>query len=886
MFRMYSIRKWLYKPKKNDPSLLAQFFYADEDLNVIATELDSFDGRKDPERCTALVNQLRACQDKVLNNIQVIMEDAIPNQRANRDFRVKFPDDVVHENLSGQLWFGAECLAAGSSIMNHEIESASMRPLARALTRTLDNLRSMIRDQCLRNSSQYTEKIKDALTMFDQLFAEFELSYVSAMVPVKSMREYDAMQDVIVLFSETVHRALKNNLISQEMIDDYDPALMFTIPRLAIVCGLLIYGEGPLNPDNDSEALTEMFRPFQTLLFKIRQLLLTLSEEELVMLERALCSQHDAEPGQPRRDAKDGDVKQKHSVEEDDSDAFSGRMSQSTSANTIMGNPDYVLDGNDTWPIKHQDSRDSGICDQRAVSHESLPPSDLTLATLSSGGESTEEKCSSVCDVRLVPQHTDYKSEGARFSPDCNRISPIEELMSESMSSKCSGSVSLGDDLEEENDLNPVISDADDADTKLEIEYSAGNDNERSSEITGHEIVVESDQVLMPVLDLHGACSDRESHGACLDLRDSNLLQVEDAGSSACGSTNTSPSKSIYSEVASESDTYFDASEVPATASDDLDTSLHQRNHNMEDNVPEMKCDNTCGDTSAARSDARSQNEAALNQAPSPLRMNVNHFENPEPSDKTCTGVMPKLKSSKSHRGLLRSSKESFYRRRVRDLVGHREDRYRPSGVKFTESVSSSCSTCASDSDLDHESCDSSDTSSYNSDCHDDEEIALAIQAAEVASRNEARSRFRSSSDLIHRLFVCVSGVADQLQTNYASDLRNILRSVFEIHSSEPITHSDQPRKGPPASIRRGPITSMEPPMWVPDSDSLLCTSCKMPFTLVRRRHHCRNCGKIFCSRCSPNLVPLPHFGHTKPVRVCNRCFMFQVTPFTVNATS
>ena len=36
------------------------------------------------------------------------MQDAIQNQRAPRDFRVKFPDDVLQESLAGQLWFGAE----------------------------------------------------------------------------------------------------------------------------------------------------------------------------------------------------------------------------------------------------------------------------------------------------------------------------------------------------------------------------------------------------------------------------------------------------------------------------------------------------------------------------------------------------------------------------------------------------------------------------------------------------------------------------------------------------------------------------------------------------------------------------------------------------------
>jgi hypothetical protein len=60
-------------------------------------------------------------------------------------------------------------------------------------------------------------------------------SYVSAMVPVKTMKEYDVLQEVIVLYCETVQRALRLGLLTQDMLDDYDPALMFTIPRLGMV---------------------------------------------------------------------------------------------------------------------------------------------------------------------------------------------------------------------------------------------------------------------------------------------------------------------------------------------------------------------------------------------------------------------------------------------------------------------------------------------------------------------------------------------------------------------------------------------------------------------------------------------------------------------------
>ena len=68
-----------------------------------------------------------------------------------------------------------QCLAAGSIIMNREIESMAMRPLAKDLTRSLEEVRSITRDQALRDLNLYTDRMRDALRHFDSLFAEFEL---------------------------------------------------------------------------------------------------------------------------------------------------------------------------------------------------------------------------------------------------------------------------------------------------------------------------------------------------------------------------------------------------------------------------------------------------------------------------------------------------------------------------------------------------------------------------------------------------------------------------------------------------------------------------------------------------------------------------------------
>lgn len=315
----------------DDKSILARFYYADRALTAVASELDSFDGRAEPERCSRLVARLRQgqvgppyiyfvicisqfsplmyvsipIQDQVLSITNIIMDELLGDDRAPRAFRAKFPEEVLQESLAGQLWFGAECLAAGSSIMNREAESATMRPLAKAVTKSLDHVRNLLREQCLRNKTPnsltlnldlndaITETLCESLKIFDRLFAEFELLYVSAMVQVKSKQEHETQELITVLFSETLQRALRLGLLQQDQVDYYDPALMFSIPRLAIVAGLVIYNEGPLNMSRSADHLSEMFRPFRTLLIKIRDLLHALNADELHQLEQLLCTNED-----------------------------------------------------------------------------------------------------------------------------------------------------------------------------------------------------------------------------------------------------------------------------------------------------------------------------------------------------------------------------------------------------------------------------------------------------------------------------------------------------------------------------------------------------------------------------------------------------------------
>lgn len=195
-----------------------QFYYANEDLNFISSELDTFDGRKDTDRCSALVNSLKLAQDRVITLIFRIM-DEIGCERATREYRSKFPEELLSgegiESLNSQIWFGAECLAAGSTITNNQAESNFLRPIANNLTATLEQVRYDLRSCCDYLPKRYlfsfvclrqvihspfscrpkiSRDLIRRLESFDRLFTSFEYDYVKAMLPIKSAEDIESLQ--------------------------------------------------------------------------------------------------------------------------------------------------------------------------------------------------------------------------------------------------------------------------------------------------------------------------------------------------------------------------------------------------------------------------------------------------------------------------------------------------------------------------------------------------------------------------------------------------------------------------------------------------------------------------------------------------------------------
>ncbi|XP_052246058.1 rab GTPase-binding effector protein 1-like isoform X2 [Dreissena polymorpha] len=66
---------------------------------------------------------------------------------------------------------------------------------------------------------------------------------------------------------------------------------------------------------------------------------------------------------------------------------------------------------------------------------------------------------------------------------------------------------------------------------------------------------------------------------------------------------------------------------------------------------------------------------------------------------------------------------------------------------------------------------------------------------------------------------------------------------------------------------------------WQNEEDIDDCSACKQQFTVTKRKHHCRHCGRIFCSDCITKTVKSG--PNLRPARVCDVCHTILVKDAT-----
>ena len=77
---------------------------------------------------------------------------------------------------------------------------------------------------------------------------------------------------------------------------------------------------------------------------------------------------------------------------------------------------------------------------------------------------------------------------------------------------------------------------------------------------------------------------------------------------------------------------------------------------------------------------------------------------------------------------------------------------------------------------------------------------------------------------------------------------------------------------------------------WIADEKASSCFNCNSDFIFfIKRRHHCRMCGQVFCSKCSNNFLEPALLGishEEKSIRFCEYCYKIVARIIGLNSKS
>ncbi|XP_069100890.1 FYVE, RhoGEF and PH domain-containing protein 2-like isoform X4 [Argopecten irradians] len=112
------------------------------------------------------------------------------------------------------------------------------------------------------------------------------------------------------------------------------------------------------------------------------------------------------------------------------------------------------------------------------------------------------------------------------------------------------------------------------------------------------------------------------------------------------------------------------------------------------------------------------------------------------------------------------------------------------------------------------------------------------------------------------------------LDENTAGELMGWCESMKD--TLKDYRHRRQSLRGHEDHLRDSGLPEMEigklAPKWIKDDEVTMCMHCTNSFTAFRRRHHCRACGIVVCSKCSGKKVPLA-YDNFRDNRVCDKCY-------------
>lgn len=137
-------------------------------------------------------------------------------------------------------------------------------------------------------------------------------------------------------------------------------------------------------------------------------------------------------------------------------------------------------------------------------------------------------------------------------------------------------------------------------------------------------------------------------------------------------------------------------------------------------------------------------------------------------------------------------------------------------------------------------------------------EITFKVEQADTSADN-VQSLDNASSQLSNNLSTSSEESQSDIIVSRGRTSINVLKRLINLVSQKPTNYKHYKH------------TDLQK-LWMPDSTSIECYDCSAKFSTFRRKHHCRLCGQIFCTKCCNQVVPGKIINCTGDLKVCTYC--------------
>lgn len=133
----------------------------------------------------------------------------------------------------------------------------------------------------------------------------------------------------------------------------------------------------------------------------------------------------------------------------------------------------------------------------------------------------------------------------------------------------------------------------------------------------------------------------------------------------------------------------------------------------------------------------------------------------------------------------------------------------------------------------------------------------------------EYASSLSMTQSKVHNKILCQLNNNNNINNNTNNDNINTLSPVnSKLSINEQLSLLSSPNKNSSVNdysfFNKNNKNCTEPSHshWKPNSATNFCENCQSNFNIIKRKHHCRHCGGIFCSKCLQNFANLNILAH------------------------